>query len=381
MAKNLANMTHVERMDALMRDLKSSTATNCTAKVDKVLEIMSAEWLDVLDLRNMAIRRDGGAVSAPPAMPGIPGAASAPAALPPLKREDGFVGTIGSLIGRYRKLERSPYSKLKYKTREHYDALLDRLLKDCGLMNLAALNKEDIDRLYDGWNAGGTTAIAHSLFSILRILVNFGAAELEDRECQRLSGVMRRTRTPVLKRRVERLTREQVSEIINKAHFIGRHSVALAQAFQFECMLWQKDVIGEWVPQSEPGVSDVTYGPDKWLRGIRWSSIDKDLVLRHVSVKDGKNLEMKLTDRPLIMAELDRLGERPTAGPIVVSESAGRPYTAAEFRRQWRKAATLAGVPKHVKNMDSRGRIGGDESDEADAENDQPAESDLLSAG
>jgi hypothetical protein len=34
---------------------------------------------------------------------------------------------------------------------------------------------------------------------------------------------------------------------------MGWHSIALAQAIQFDCALRQKDVIGEWVPESEPG--------------------------------------------------------------------------------------------------------------------------------
>jgi hypothetical protein len=46
---------------------------------------------------------------------------------------------------------------------------------------------------------------------------------------------------------------------------MGRPSITLAQAFQFEVMLRQKDVIGEWAPGSEPGVSAVTHAGQKWL--------------------------------------------------------------------------------------------------------------------
>ena len=39
--------------------------------------------------------------------------------------------------------------------------------------------------------------------------------------------------------------------IVEKAHEMRRDSIALAQAIQFETGLSQKDVIGEWVPESE----------------------------------------------------------------------------------------------------------------------------------
>jgi len=35
-------------------------------------------------------------------------------------------------------------------------------------------------------------------------------------------------------------------------------------------------------------------------------------------------------------------------------ESAGKPWDAAGFRRVWREIADAAGVPRSIKNMDSR---------------------------
>lgn len=50
---------------------------------------------------------------------------------------------------------------------------------------------------------------------------------------------------------------------------MGFTSIALVQAIQFECELKQKEAIGEWVRNKEPGVSDVTDGKRKWLYGLR----------------------------------------------------------------------------------------------------------------
>jgi hypothetical protein len=145
------------------------------------------------------------------------------------------------------------------------------------------------------------------------------------------------------------------------AHKVGRPSIALAQAIQFELKaLGQKDVIGEWVRQSDPGASDIVTEDGKWLRGFRWSQIDSDLILRHtILTRQGKTkvkIKVNLTRKPMVMDELTKLGERPANGPMIVCENSSIPWTAYEFRRQWRKVATAAGVPKTVFNMDSRER-------------------------
>ena len=72
---------------------------------------------------------------------------------------------------------------------------------------------------------------------------------------------------------------------------IGRRSLGLAQAFQFDLMLRQKDVIGEWVPMGEPGNSTVLREDKKWLRGSKWSEItrtgDGRLVPLNTPLADG----------------------------------------------------------------------------------------------
>jgi hypothetical protein len=76
---------------------------------------------------------------------------------------------------------------------------------------------------------------------------------------------------------------QQFTRVRAAAHKVGWFSIALAQAFQFDLMLRQKDVIGEWVPIDEPSVSDVVSPMGKWVLGLRWSEIDDDLILRHVT--------------------------------------------------------------------------------------------------
>jgi hypothetical protein len=206
-----------------------------------------------------------------------------------------------------------------------------------------------IGYLYDGWTEDGQIAMGHALIGMLRTLVNFGVTNLEDSECERLSGVLRAMRFEMAKPRGERLTAAHAKAIIGKAHQMGVHSVALAQAFQFDCKLLQKDVIGEWVPKSEPGDSDVTQGNEKWLRGLKWSDISGvDWILRREDIK------FDLHETPNVSEELRRFPQIPTFGPAIVVERTGLPYRNYQFRRAWREIATAAGVPDNVRHMDSR---------------------------
>jgi hypothetical protein len=253
-------------------------------------------------------------------------------------------GTIRSLIARYQSDPNSGYSKAHFKTRENYAGQLKRVLEVCGDAKLADLKAQDIQGFYEGWKQGGKEAMAHSLATMLRMLFGYGATTLGDDQCERLSVVMHKMRFPVSKRRSERLTAEQAKAIRTMAHNMKRPSIALAQALQFDCGLKQKDVIGEWTPIAEQGWSDVIHEGQKWLRGLRWSEIEDNLLLRH---------SIDLRQAPMVMEELALLSERPTTGPMIVCEFTKRPWTNHEFRRWWRKVADAAGVPKTVHNMDS----------------------------
>jgi hypothetical protein len=265
-----------------------------------------------------------------------------------------FTGTLASLIACYETDKDSPYRKLRYKTRGNYDSLTRRIGRDHGGLDLGQIKARDFLRWHEEWTCDGHTAMGHSLMGMLRTLFNFGATILEGEECERLSSVLHKMRFKMGQPRNERITADQASAVRAMAHTMGLHSLALAQAFQFECILRQKDVIGEWVPITEPGVSDVIAGNAKWLRGLRWEEIDGGLILRHVTSKRGKPIEAPLTSAPMVLEEFKRIGTLPNSGPVIVSETTGIPWTAHEFRRQWRKVARACGIPDKVFNMDSR---------------------------
>lgn len=271
-----------------------------------------------------------------------------------------FDGTIRSLIDCYRSDTDSSYFKIRYRTRENYDSLCRRILADLGDKAIREIDARTLLRSHERWTEDGHIAMAHSLMGMMRTLATFGATLLKSRDCRELKVTLADMRFTTPKPRTERLTAEHAEAIRAKAHEVKLPELALAQAIQFEAMLRQKDVIGEWVPQAEPGLSDVTYAGQKWLRGIRWNEIDANLILRHTTSKRGKDVEVDLKLAPMVMAEFKAIygsadrAALPAAGPVIVYSETGRPFITYQFRWVWRKVADLAGIPRSVRNMDSR---------------------------
>ena len=282
----------------------------------------------------------------------------------PVLVDQPFDGTLKGLIYCYQTDKDSPYRKLRPKSRYHYDKVCSLVERDYGDTEIAEISARMLLRWHERWGAGGKVTAAHHYIGMVRILTNFGAKFLEDKECERLSGVLHRMRFPMGKPREERLTVEQANLIRAKAHEVGRPSIALAQAFQFECILRQKDVIGEWVSRSDvAGPVDVYEGNNAWLRGLRWEEIDNAMILTHITSKRQKKLEVPLAPAQMVIEELKRQfpnfmsagrSALPAKGPIIISEYSQMPWEAGEFRRHWRILADACGIPRSVRNMDSR---------------------------
>lgn len=281
-------------------------------------------------------------------------------------KADQYDGTITGLCEAYQTDKDSNFPKLRYATRKFYTNLLQRLIKDHGEDDLASIRAREVLSWHKAWHDQSGVAMAHAMVGMMRTLCTFGATYLECEECERLSGVMHRMKFKQAAARTEILSAEQATAIRNLARASALPSIALAQAFQFDCTFRQKDVIGEWVPLTEPGMSDVIWSGQKWLRGLRWEEIDQNLVLRHVTSKREKEIVIDLRLAPMVMEELNLAyglnlddgltrAKLPARGPVILYEvTPGRPWVAQSFRTQWRQFANQLGIPKTVKNMDSR---------------------------
>lgn len=282
--------------------------------------------------------------------------------------------TLKELIDAYQDHKVSSFHKLRYQNRKWQASLLKRISGLYGHFPLKDIRFVTAKEWHMDWlGPDNKIAIAHALVGTLRTLAGFGLTLLEDEECERLCMVLKRLKVPQCEPRKSVMTAEQVIAIRQTARNQFRYSIAFAQALQFDLILRQKDVIGEYVPHSEKGDSDVVTDKEKWIRGLRWEEIDENLMLSHVTSKKQKTLVVDLKMAIMVLEELDpRWWETlvvedpdtkivtvhrellPSSGPLIISESTGMPYHADDFRRKWRLLADMSGIPKHVKNMDSR---------------------------
>lgn len=266
--------------------------------------------------------------------------------------------TLGQLISDYKAARASTYRRIRHETRTRRRQIMTRMVEKHGHMRIGDIRPMTITEWHLDWSANGTKLpTGHSMIRTLRILIGFGILAHEHPECSRLANVLRELRFPSsAKKKKGVLVFEQARAICAMAHEFAHPSIALAQAFGFECGLRQKDNIGEVVPIDEPGVG-LPWRDQKWMRGLLRSEIDGDLVLRHVTSKTQKKVIFNLKKRPLVMRELSYLAQVDPGfrhGPLVICETTGLPWAAGEFRRKWRQIADACGVPKNVHNMHSR---------------------------
>jgi hypothetical protein len=290
------------------------------------------------------------------------------------ERGGAFDGTMLGLSRCFQTDPDSPYRSARGS--KTYLSHLKAIEREKGARALHALGARDFLRWYEEWAADGAhVPRAHDRMSMVRRLMSFGVMfELHKGQavdhCLRLQTVLGNMSFANSRPRVEALSLAQAHAIRARAHAIGDHEIALAQAFQFELGVRQKDVIGQWLPTSDPGLSDVVAGGMKWMLGLRWDEIDADLWLEHRLSKSlrgkkaladpnaGKWKRWNLRLYPMIMEELSRI-TLPSSGPVIVDHLTALPFHHDNaFRNRWRAIADAVGVPRKVQNRDSRaGRV------------------------
>ncbi|QPC44045.1 hypothetical protein HW532_15905 [Kaustia mangrovi] len=272
-----------------------------------------------------------------------------------------FDGTVNSVLDYYERHDDSPMQSVKWCSAESYRSAIKTMRKAIGHKKLVNIVGIDLKRWYRELakpaKPGGKERVprAHFYCCRLRDAVAFGVS-LGLPECDRLHRAFSEVRLQAPTPREDYLTYDHVVAIIGEAHRRGRHSLALAQAIQYELTLRQKDVIGEWVPQSyAPDVSGIRNDHGKvWMNGLLWSHIDADLILRKKTTKTGQEAVFNLRLYPLVMQELERVPAGKRVGPIIINENTGRPWTRATFTAVWRKIADAVDVPSTVQSRDSR---------------------------
>jgi integrase len=282
------------------------------------------------------------------------------------------------LIELYQRDPESTFANLRQSTRETYIRALNVLERDLAgprppfparLPDLKAL---DLKRQYERWaqpdSPGEPRKIdkAHALIGMVKVLLKYAVVHHDCEHAQRILGQLAHTTFSKGGARKQSVGREQARAIIKAAHAAGYPSIALAQAIAFETGLRPRDVLGEWVPLSEPGLSAVTAGGEKWQIGLTWAELSPDGQLTHrlsksirgrnnvADLRTGKTLTFDVRSCPLTSTELARVLAERRNGPMVVCEDTGLPWRGRWFRVMWRRLADAAGLPADLQFRDSR---------------------------
>jgi hypothetical protein len=370
--KDPALMTHAERMSLLMGTLYHELdPARCATLALEMAELSEKEQADFMSMHQMASQRIGQSVGT---ASGYGNAVGVGQAIHPAVKS--YDGTVKALAEAYRTDPNSGYLKKMHNTRLTYEKHIDRIVREYGPKKIGDLN---VDQVCENWlNVG--PAIGRALIGMLRIMVTYGGDALNDDACSKVSfqlsnrRLRRSHQIDPLITETEPISEMQSRDLILEAHSMGRPSIALAQALMFECGLNQKDVIGEWVPATEPGDGEV-YGDEKWTRGLRWEEIDSDFILRHKSIRGVDTIDLK--GKAMVLNELNYLMPPamqsthaireflPKSGAVVRSERHNNlPWRSSEFRRLWRSFANNVGIPKNVRNKVAADRLGDDDDEE-----------------
>lgn len=271
-----------------------------------------------------------------------------------------FDGTVLALSRRYQTDQASPFLEHKWNWRDRETRILKTIESAFGARSLATLGNTDFKRWYEAAKQpkkpGGKERIdrAVKIIKLLRQMVTFGAvAELP--HCERLHGILSKMRFKGGARSRMKLELHHVEAFIPAAIEAGRISLALGTALQFETMMRQKDVIGEWEPTASGSIdAGILLNGNRWVNGLTWADIPPSMVIKKDTTKTGATVVADLKLCPLVLRVLSLVPSDKRLGPLIIDENSGRPYAEDAYAREWRVVARTAGIPDAVKNMHAR---------------------------
>lgn len=261
-----------------------------------------------------------------------------------------YTGTFSSLFRRYETHPDSPFRTLKPSSKRAYIGYLTMLDEAIGKRRITAVTGLDVKGWHKIWKAappGQPERLAAAAFaaSVLKAALAFGVIDGNRPGCKDLHDAMSLLVFPKPRPRRAAPTRAQIIRARELAHEMGHPRLALAYAIQFETTLRLWDVVGQWVPVNEPGVSAYVSKGQKWF-GLMWSDIDENLILRVTPSKTDETTEARvsfdLSQCPMVMEELKKIPVEERQGPLIVNGN--MPYWGYRTRLVWRAISKRAGL-------------------------------------
>ena len=268
-----------------------------------------------------------------------------------------YDGTFGAAIDVWLTDPESGFHKIKQSSLHPYLVYAAKLKRHIGAVAINSADGRDAKRWFNLWSDNGKHIPAgRMVMTVLKSALSFGVI-CRNADCVAFKAILGELEFQGNKPRDVALTAEQVEAAARAAHDAGAPSRALTYKLQFETTLRQWDLIGVWVPLSDPRPSTVIDRGQKWI-GPHWHQIDENLIFRTIHGKtegwtDARGV-YDLSVCPMVKAELERVPPEKRIGPLIVNEVTGLPYRYDFFKGGWRADFKAAGLPKHVWNRDFR---------------------------
>lgn len=297
-----------------------------------------------------------------------------------------YDGSVRSACRVYQEHPLSPFNtNVKHNTRATYVTSLKLIEATVGTRLIRNLTVLDVKNWYNQWRKpaqpDGVERVdrAHDGVSMFRTVMWFMTA-LRTPECKQLAEELKAVRFEKGGARVEAISHAQVMAFIRKADEMGRAGIipaeralylSIGMAAQFELMLRQMDIIGDWFPlQPAPrlpkGAPTISDGKEIWAGFFTWEMVPGwRWRMKTSKSKYRAGQQFNLANHDVLFPLLEAVPHDQRVGSIVKGER-GLPVRQTSYTRWFRLIATAAGIPKEVWNMDARAG-GATEADNAGA--------------
>jgi hypothetical protein len=297
-----------------------------------------------------------------------------------------YNGTVQSACRIFQEHRLSSFHTVKHNTRRTYQKDLRMIEATVGARLIRSVTVLDVKRWYDEWRKPspdnpGIERIdrAHNGVAMFRSVIYFLAA-LRFPDCKQLASELGKVKFEKGGARGQELTYQHALAFTKTAIAFERDgamppgralSVAIGTIAQFELLLRQMDIIGEWAPMTvvrklPSGIVTLDLGEEQWAGFFTWEHIAGwRWRMKTSKSKYRSAAEFDLTKYTMLLPLLECVPHAERTG-AVIKGSFGLPIRADMYRRWFRQIARASGIPDEVLNMDSRAG-GATEADEAGA--------------
>ena len=292
-----------------------------------------------------------------------------------------YDGTMKSACLIYQEHPLSRFHRVKHNTRRGYLADIKVIISTVGARLIRNVTVLDVEHWYQEWRRGvvfvdahGVKTVgperidrAHNAVAMVRMVMRFMSA-LRHPECKLLSDELAKVQFERGGAREQELNLQHVRAFVRTAFELADRGVipreralymSIGTTSQFELMLRQKDIIGDWAPRKADaryptGISLLQTDDETWSGFYTWESIPGwRWRTRTSKSKYRAAAEFDLTIYDLLFPLLEQVPMAERRGAIVKGEH-GLPIRYRSYAKWWRQIATAAGIPADVQSMDAR---------------------------